>query len=198
MAEIHSAGGTPEPSMGSLREAVGLFNDPKAMERAVEELLTDTFEQHDISILAREQTVKDQLSHRLATTESLADDATAPREGYPAPEARTEGRGALASMLGYAGAVTAAGLVFATGGTILPAIAAGLVAGGGAAAAGIGLGNALDAKFVDHFERQIEQGGIIVWVRVADPSHERTALEILARHGAHDVHVHELPPPTYQ
>ena len=198
MAEIQGADGAHAPQTGGMTEAVGLFDDPLAMERAVEELLTEGFDQYDVSVLGSERVIREQLAHRVIDTAQLADDPEAPRGAYPNPEARTEGRGAIAGMLGYAGAVTAAGLVFATGGAAVPAVAAALLAGGGAAAAGFGLGKALDSRFVDHFESQVDQGGIIVWVRITDPAHQDTATRILSDHGAHDVHVHTLPPPTYQ
>lgn len=198
MAEVQGAEGAQKPETSGMTEAVGLFDDPRAMERAVEELLTEGFEQYDVSVLGSERAIREHLSQRDTDTADLADDPQAPRGAYPNPEARTEGRGAIASMLGYAGAVTAAGVVIATGGAAIPAVATALLAGGGAAAAGFGLGKVLDSRFVDHFENQVRQGGIVVWVRVSDPAHEATATRILSDHGAHDVHVHTLPPQTYQ
>ena len=45
-------------------------------------------------------------------------------------------------------------------------------------------------------QAQLDKGGLLLWVRIADASHEQKALEILNRHGGEDVHVHDLPAAT--
>ncbi len=40
---------------------------------------------------------------------------------------------------------------------------------------------------------QLERGGVLLWVRLPDAAAEPRALDILRRHSAHDVHVHEFP-----
>ncbi len=42
---------------------------------------------------------------------------------------------------------------------------------------------------------QLDRGGLLLWVHCRDGEHERRAVEILTRHGAEDVHVHDLPVP---
>lgn len=182
----------PDPIVEQ-REVVALFDDASRMEHAVEELLTSGFDHSDISLLAQSRVLEDKLNHRLVRSQDLADAPDSPRTTFPDPESRTEASGALASMIGYAGAVTAAGLVFASGGTLAPAIAAGLLVGGTGAAVGAGLGRAIGHRFTDHFQTQIDQGGIIVWVRAGDPAREKQSSDILSRYGAHDIHIHTLP-----
>lgn len=106
-----------------------------------------------------------------------------------------EGRGALASVLGYFGAVTALGLTFATGGAAAVAIGAALLGAGAGAGAGIGLGKLFDQRLAREFEHQLQHGGILLWARVqGDPVCEARAMEVLNRHGGHHVHVHEQRP----
>lgn len=176
-----------------IREIVGLFADPAALERAVEELLLSGFEHGDVSLLAGEKVVREKLGHRLEDTITAADDPAVPRRGYVGSEASNEGRTALASILGYFGAVTALGITFATGGVAAVAIGAALVGGGAGAGLGVGLNKLFDKRTAGHFEEQIGKGGILVWVRCSDGQGEERAAELLRRHGAHHVHAHALP-----
>lgn len=173
-----------------VREVVALFSDPHALEAAVQDLLTNGFDHGDLSILAREKVVREKLGHRLQDTVADADRGDLPRRAWVEPESRMEGRGALASVLGYFGAITALGLTFATGGAAAAAIGAALVGAGAGAGLGTGLGRLFDQRLAREFEHQVEQGGILLWVRVTDsPECEARATEVLGRHGGHHVHV---------
>jgi hypothetical protein len=175
-----------------IREAVGVFMTVDALDHAVEDLLGEGFDLAEISVLASEPTVERKLGHRLDNTRSAEDDPTVPRRQWTAPEARTQGKGALAGMLGYVGAVAAGVVTLATGGTAAAAIALGVLAGSGAAAAGVRLANAIDKPLADWLRQQIEHGGILLWVKVGTDGQAQVAKEILARHGAADVHVHRI------
>ncbi len=179
----------------SVREVVALFPDVSSMEHAVEDLLTHGFDHGDLSVLASEKVVREKLGHRIDDTTTMADDPSLPRRSWVEPEARMEGRGALASVLGYFGAVTALGLTFATGGAAAIAIGAAALGAGAGAGVGMGLGKLFDQRLVREFEHQLHHGGILLWVRVSrDSECEHRAEEILSRHGAHHVHVHEHRP----
>lgn len=180
------------PQDDEVREVVGLFIDPVQMEHGVQDVLTHGFEHGDLSILAGEKTVREKLGHRLDDTMAIADDPATPRRGYIEPETRMEGRGALASVLGYVGAMTAIGVTFATGGVVALAVGAGLLGAGAGAGLGIGLGRIYDQRLADQFEDQVAKGGILVWVRCRRPGDEIRAAEILERHGARHVHAHTL------
>ncbi|MGE5546701.1 MAG: hypothetical protein ACM33T_07385 [Solirubrobacterales bacterium] len=188
--EARPLGVQPEPDTDEVREAVGLFSDAHAMELGIQDLLTQGFSHADISVLGGERAIREKLGHRLEDTVSAADERDVPRRNYVEPESRMEGRGALASMLGYFGAVTALGLTFATGGAAAVAIGAALAGAGAGAGLGIGLGRIYDRRLAHEFEGQVQKGGILVWVRVRDQDCERRACDILARNGAHHVHAH--------
>ncbi|MCR6629646.1 MAG: hypothetical protein NVV74_06085 [Magnetospirillum sp.] len=180
-----------------VREVVALFNDPHVLEAAVQDLLTHGVDHGDLSILASEKVVRDRLGHRLVDTVQDADDPDLPRRAWVEPETRMEGRGALASVLGYFGAVTALGLTFATGGAAAAAIGAAVVGAGAGAGLGTGLGKLFDQRLAREFQHQIDQGGILLWVRVTgDPECESRVVEVLSRHGAHHVHVQSHRSPS--
>lgn len=177
---------------GEVREAVGVFMNTDALDHAVQDLLTAGFEIPDITLLARDETVEQKLGRRLSDTRSAADDPNVPRRSWASPEARMEGRGAVAGMLGYVGAVVTGAVTFATGGTALAAIALGVLAGGASAAAGSRLASAMDREMADSLHKQIEHGGILVWVKVRDDDDAEKAKRLLRQHGAEDVHVHRI------
>lgn len=176
------------------REVVGLFSDAHALEAAVQDLLTHGFDHGDLSLLATDKVVRERLGHRIDDTVAASDDPTLPRRAWVEPETRMEGRGALTSVLGYFGAVTALGLTFATGGAAAAAIGGAVIGAGAGAGLGVGLGRLFDQRLVHEFERQLEHGGILLWVRVGDESEcEKRALDTLNRHGAHHAHVQNPP-----
>lgn len=182
---------------GEVREVVALFDDSHALEAAVEDLLTHGVDHGDLSMLAGEKVVRHKLGHRLQDTVAGAADPDLPRRAWVEPESRMEGRGALASALGYFGAVTALGVTFATGGAAAVAIAAALIGAGAGAGVGAGLGKMFDQRLVRHFQQQLDLGGILLWVRVTgNPACERQVIEVLNRHGAHHVHAFSHHPPA--
>jgi hypothetical protein len=86
--------------------------------------------------------------------------------------------------------VVAAGTVVASAGIVAAAVTGTALAG---ALIGTVLARWLDKHHAEHLQEQLEHGGLLLWVRTPDESAERRALEILTRHSAHDVHIHELP-----
>lgn len=175
----------------SVREVVGLFGDTSAVGHAVQDLLTHGFDRAEITVLGSEHALG-RLSLTVADAAAAADDPHMPRRGWMEPESRMEGRGALASMLGYLGAVAAAGVTFATGGAAGAAVGAALVGAGSGAALGAGLGRLFESRLANEFERQIKAGGILLWVRSRDGECERRAAEVLRAHGGGSIHTHTI------
>lgn len=70
---------------------------------------------------------------------------------------------------------------------------AAFLAGAGGAAIGSALARRLDEHHARYLEDRLDRGGVLLWVGIRDPEYERRALEILARHCGHDVHVHAIP-----
>jgi len=44
----------------------------------------------------------------------------------------------------------------------------------------------------DYLQKQIEQGGLLLWVNTTEPKYEKRAVEILRKHSAQDVHIHDM------
>lgn len=180
----------------TVREAVGVFDDTDSFEAAVDELLNSGFDRSELSLLATDRAVEAKLGHLYDKVSEVEDDPSVPRTAYVGRNSTVEAKTGIIGGLGYVGALAAVGIIVATGGTV----AAALLGAAAAGAAGSGIGTIAARLFgrerAVSIQHQLEKGGLLLWVRTRDAEHERRALEILSRHGADDVHVHELPAPS--
>ncbi|HSA81996.1 MAG TPA: hypothetical protein VLE23_14360 [Geminicoccaceae bacterium] len=179
-----------EPPTTSVREAVAVFDDVSDLDAAVEELRQAGFEGDAISLLASEHAVQKKLGHRYERVEDLEDEPDAPRVAYRTPAALGESEDMLIGSLTYLPAVVAAGTVVASAGIVAAAVTGTALAG---ALIGTVMARWIDKQHAEHLQEQLDRGGLLLWVRTPDQAAERRALEILTRHSAHDVHIHELP-----
>lgn len=187
-------GETPrEASADAVREAVGIFDDRETFEAAVDELLSSGFDRAELSLLASENAVEEKLGHMYEKVEELEDDAEIPRAAYVERESVGDAEGGLIGGLGYVGAVIGAGAAVVSGGTFAGAVAAACLSGGAGGLIGSALAKMIDHHHADRLQAQLDRGGLLLWVHARDPEHERRATEILAKHSAHDVHVHARP-----
>jgi len=85
--------------------------------------------------------------------------------------------------------------VVASGGTLLATILAASVVGTAGCLIGTVLAQWIQHDYTAYLQDQIDRGGLLLWVHVRDRAQESRALQILRRHSAHDVHVHELKMP---
>jgi hypothetical protein len=93
----------------------------------------------------------------------------------------------------FVGAITAVGAIVASGGTLAAAIVATVLAGGTGGFIGSILAKWVGEHHADYLQKQMDRGGLLLWVRTPDAEDEERAVEILKRHSGDDVHVHSLP-----
>lgn len=178
---------------GRIREAVAVFDDPAALQRAVDDLTIAGFERRELSLMAGDATLKERLGYVPPDIDALKHDPAIPRQSYVAPEDEGNAQGVAIGVPAYVGAVLASGAVLATGGTALAAAAVAAAAGVGAGALGGVLASWFSDKRSEPLRQHMDKGGILLWVHLADAGHEERALAILARHTPHPVEVHEVP-----
>lgn len=178
--------------MATVREAVGVFDSADALETAVDELQSSGFDRAEIGLLAGENVVVEKLGHLYKRTEELEDDDKVPRTAFVSTESIGDAEGGLVGALLYIGAIAVGGAVVASGGAPAAALLAAAIGGGVGGMAGIGLAGLVGKHHADYLEKQLDHGGLLLWVRTRDPAHEKRATEILSRHSAHDVHVHGI------
>lgn len=179
--------------MTEVREAVGVFDSAETLEAAVDELQSSGFDRAELSVLAGADTIGKKLGHRYEKVAELEDDATVPTTAFVSTEAIGDAQGSLVGALLYIGAVSVAGAVVASGGALAAAIAAAAIGGTVGSMAGIGLSGFIAQHHADYLQEHLDRGGLLLWVRTRDETHEKRATEILSKHSAHDVHVHGLP-----
>lgn len=177
----------------SVREAVAVFHDRTSFHDAVQDLLDSGFDRAELSLLAGANTVERKLGHAFKRVQELEDAPEVPRAAYVGNHSLAEGRTGIIGGLAYVGAMLGAGAVVASGGTLAATIAAAALAGGGGGMIGDMAARQLGRTQADAMQRQLERGGLLLWVQIRDGDHERRARDILARHGGEDIHVHELP-----
>jgi hypothetical protein len=176
-----------------IREAVGVFHDREALENAVEDLLNAGFDRSEISLLASEQAIEQKLGHAYRKVQELEDDDAVPRAAFVGDHSLALGRVGVIGGLAYVGATVAAGAVVASGGALAATIVAAAIAGGGCGLLGGWAARLLGRDRAEKLQRQLDHGGLLLWVTLRHAGHEGRALDILKRSGADDVHVHELP-----
>jgi hypothetical protein len=177
----------------TVREAVGVLHDAESLERTVEDLLSHGFDRAEISLLAGEDAVKEKLGHLYDKVRQVEDDPDAPRQAFVPRTTYAEAEGALVSFLFYIGAISAAGAMVASGGAAASALIAMAMGGGASGLIGSALAQMLHDRHAKQLQSQIDKGGLVLWVNLRDEEHEKHALDILKRHDAEDVHVHEVP-----
>jgi hypothetical protein len=177
-------------------EAVGVFYDAATLQDAIDELLSAGFNQYELSLLATERAVEEQLGHKYEKVAELEDDPTVPRDAYVSTESIGDAEGGLVGGLMYVGALAAAGAVVASGGTLAAAIGGAAAVGGAGGLIGAALSKLISDSHAQHLQEHLDHGGLLLWVRTRDEKHEKRAVEILSRHSAHDVHTHELALPS--
>lgn len=177
----------------SIREAVGYFKTVEDLEAAIDELESAGFDHAEISLLAAERTVDEKLGHKYRKVSELEDDPAVPRTFYVPRESIGDVEGALISTPLYLAAVTAIGVIVASGGTLAAVIAGAAAAGGAGGLIGTALAKRVGDRHAQYLEQQLAHGGLVLWVRTWDSAEERRAVAILQKHSGQDVHVHDIP-----
>lgn len=181
-----------EPQSARVCEVVGVFHSPEDLETAIDELLSSGFHRAELSLLASEDAVATKLSHRYRPAAEMADDPIVPRAAFVSTAAIGDAEGGLIGGLAYVGAVVAVGAVVMSGGTLAATIAAAVLAGGTGGLIGSTLARWVGHHHADYLERQIGNGGLLLWVRAWNTSDEARALEVMSKHAADKVHAHGL------
>jgi hypothetical protein len=176
----------------TIREAVGVFANENDLQAAIDELLSSGFHRAELSLLASEEAVNAKLGSGFPNIRVAEDDPVVPRTAYVSPEAIGDAQGGIVSGLVYAGATAAAGTVLISGGAIVAALVAATLAGGAGGIVGGLLAKWLGDYHTDYLQRQIDHGGLLLWVRTRDAKAEERATDILKRHSSRDAHVHDV------
>lgn len=176
-----------------VREAVTAFDTLESLEAAVDELLSSGFDRAELSLIARDSVVVEKLGHIYRRAEEVENDPSVPRKAFVSEEAIGDAEGALVGALMYVPAVIAGGAIVASGGALIAALGAAGVAAAAGGTVGAMLAEWLGEDHADYIRRQLERGGLLLWVNLRDAAHEAAATAILKKHSKQPVHLHSLP-----
>lgn len=182
-----------EVAQERVREAVGVFHDRESFHNAIEDLRSTGFDRSELSLLAGAEAVESKLGHAYRKVQELEDDPRAPRVAYVGDDSFAVARTGVIGGLAYVGAMVGAGAMVASGGSLAAIIVTTAAAAGGGGLIGGVLARHLGDDHAKTLQHQLDHGGLLLWVYVRDAAHEQSAVDILRKHGAEDVHVHELP-----
>lgn len=175
-----------------VHEVIGVFFDRNNLEEAINELRASGYEHDQLGLLASEQTVQSSLADIYERTNLHADASKEPKMAFARKESgdnfwNFNGGLFFAGSTAAAGAVVASAAVF--GGALLVAAAA----AAGVGAVGAVAANLISKSDADFLAEQVDQGHILLFVRVSGAADESVAKEILSRHASLDVKVYEVP-----
>ncbi|MEK0084250.1 hypothetical protein [Benzoatithermus flavus] len=173
-----------------VREAVAVFEDVSSLEAAVDELRAAGFAEDAISLLAGHDAVEKKLGRMYTRVEELEDDPRAPRTAFVSEKNLGERESWVLGSLTYLPTLIAAGTVVASAGAVAAAIVGTAVGG---ALIGTIFAHWMDRRHAEWLQEQLDRGGILLWVSTPTAEDERKAIDVLTKHSAHDIHIHEIP-----
>jgi hypothetical protein len=177
-----------QSNLESVCEVVGVFHKAEDLESAIDELLRSGFDRAELSLLASEAAVAEKFGGYYPPASDMADDPAVPRTAFVSTAAIGDAEGGLIGGLVYLGAAVAVGAVVLSGGAMATSIAAAILAGGTGGLIGSALAGWVGHHHAAYLQNQIENGGLLLWVRAWSASDEARALEIITKHAADKVH----------
>lgn len=157
-------------------QIIGVFHDREAVEGAIEMLQSRGIERSQLAVLGSADTVRNELGLQ------VADD---PATEVKAPVDESEKQNMtplLAGVPAYLGAVLAAGVTVASGGTLAGAAVAALLGGAGGGVLGTGAAGLFRGGVEQSYEEQLAAGGILLLVHPRSEEDVGTAKAVLAEH----------------
>jgi hypothetical protein len=175
------------------REVTGVFHSRKALVAAAEELLVAGIDRADIDISGSPNELERRLNYLSIPAADLADLPITARQPFTGDDDVLSTEAVIGSVAGCIAAIAMAFYLVAR--DIGPlsvgifSVLTGLVVGG---VAMLWMRRLLQRERARGLERLSEAQGLLIWVRVRSPEKEAEAQEILTRHGAKAVHIHEI------
>lgn len=172
-------------------EAVGVFDNSVDLQAAIYDLLMSGFRRDDLSMLGELDTLEEKLGSAFWRSKDLEDDPHAPRANFVSEEAIGEFEGAVFGGFFFLGSAIAMTAMLTPASTLAASIAAIAIGGTPGAIIGTIFARRIGKHHKDYYRRQIENGGILLWVRTQDEAKQVMARKILEGHSGKDVHIHD-------
>ncbi|WP_435640953.1 hypothetical protein [Micavibrio aeruginosavorus] len=190
MIRVQKAG-NDDPVM--VHEAVGVFSNTDDLQAAMDDLQSHGFMRHELSVLADQEKIKAKIGRKYRDVRELEDDPSAPRTTFLPDETVGEIEGAFIAIPMYLAVIASTWIVVAEGGTLAHAVVAAIASGAIGAIIGIMMARGFSERRDQDLRDKIRKGGLPLWVHLRAPEQENTAAEIMRKHAARDVHIHDVP-----
>jgi hypothetical protein len=179
LAPAEEGRASPEAASGEgpKEGVIAVFRDRDRLEQAMEGLQEHGFNRSRIHLLSNVDAAK-----RLGVAASEGE------AKHPVDRAEQGNiQGMLAGIPTYIGALLAAGVTVASGGTFAGVALAAVGGAVGAGAIGAGAAKLFNDRVAARYGSELESGGIVVLVTTAGDSEVSRASDILTQHGGKDV-----------
>ena len=177
------------PDMGSAA-VIGVFDDRDQLEKALQALQSEGFDRSQLSLL--ESAVSAGRALRGETLETGDEVSRLPVDRADVGNLQ----GIAAGIPAYVGAVLAAGITVASGGTLAGVAIAALAGGAGAGAAGATAAGLLRSNLEEPYTEELAKGGVLLMVWLRGPEEGAKARTILDEWGAQAVRDYVSEPDT--
>lgn len=177
---------------GKVREAIGVFSEEKPIKNAIDELLRAGVERSQLGILASEHAVQAKLGDYYRRTDEKQDPEKAPAIAFVNRDSVGEVGESMGGSLYFIGTSGLAGAIVASSAIIGGAMTA--AAGGiiGLGLVGLVVASIISQSAADELQQRVEEGHILLFVRLADKAQAQQTIDILSRFSASEVKVHEV------
>lgn len=184
---------TSDQSDIKVRQAIGVFFERDKLEAAINELRSSGFAHDQIGLLASEQTVEKSLGDIYARTNNHDDVSKGPKMAYASKDGDDDNFWSTSGGLFFAGSTAATGAVVATAAVLGGPLFVAAAAAAGVGAVGAAAATMMGKSDADYLGEQIDQGHMLLFVRVTGAAEENSATQILSRHAGFDAKVYKAP-----
>jgi hypothetical protein len=168
-----------------VREAVGVFSAVEQLTNAVDELERAGFERSQLGILATEETVQEELGELYQRTNEVHDPESEPAIAFVSRDAIGEAGESMRGGLYFVGISGVAGALVASSALLGGALIAAL--------GGLAVGTIIHQSDANELQQRVDEGHILLFVRLPHGEREQQAKDILARYSTTDVKVYQAP-----
>jgi len=177
----------------TVREVIATFIDSESLRHAVEELDAAGFTNESIDMLASDKAVIEKLSDIYERVHKEPSDSQGPPVDFVLKDTVGESYRNMIGAIGWYGATLSGGVLLISAGIIGSPLLAALAAVPAVAGATAVIGNKLRQSEAEHLEEQIDQGNILLFVRVDDREKEKSAAKILKGYSDRPLTIVDVP-----
>lgn len=176
-----------------VKEAVGVFSDAKQLTNAIDELERTGFERSQLGILATEDTVKEELGELYHRTNDIHDPKKEPAIAFVSRDSIGEAAESMKGSLYFVGMSGVAGAIVASSAVLGGALVAAVGSVVGVGLVGLAVGAMIHQSDANELQQRVDEGHILLFVRLPHGEREQQAKNILARYSTSDVKVYKVP-----